>query len=516
LSKIKTALISVSDKSGIVPFAEFLSDKGVKILSTGGTAKALRDAGMNVVDVSDHTGSPEIMDGRVKTLHPKIHGGILAVRDDKSHQAACKENDIEGIDIVIVNLYPFAETVAAGRDFNSCIENIDIGGPSMIRSAAKNHKDVVIVVNPDDYEKVMEEIENNNGDVSIDFRQQLAATAFTKTSEYDATISAWFASQNGEQFPETLISIAKRKATLRYGENPHQAAAVYTTNSSTTGIATAKQLQGKELSYNNIADAESAFDLVGEFTAPAVAIIKHANPCGVATGNNLADAYEKALACDPVSAYGSIIAVNKKLDLIAAEKIAGLFVEVVIAPDADEKALERLAKKKNLRVLLTGELPDSARKGNLFKTISGGLLVQERDFAPINKADLKTVSKRKPSDEEIEEMLFAFRVCKHVKSNAIVVTKDQATIGVGAGQMSRVDSTKIATEKSGVPSGGEGILTLASDAFFPFADGVKLAADAGIKAIIQPGGSIRDEEVIEMADKHDITMVFTGQRHFRH
>ncbi len=515
-AKVKTALISVSDKTGLVEFATFLAKKGVKILSTGGTAKALRAAKIKVIDVSDHTGFPEIMDGRVKTLHPKIHGGILAKRSDKHHKKAMKENKIDCIDMVVVNLYPFEDTVATGKDFSTCIENIDIGGPSMIRSAAKNHEDVVVIVSPEDYPLVQEEMERQKGGVSKAKRQELAAKAFARTALYDSAISNWFAEQQNNKFPSNISLGAIRKSILRYGENPHQNAAIYISDSKVAGVANAQQIQGKELSYNNIADADAAFELVNEFASPAVAIIKHANPCGVATGNSLSDAYDKALACDPVSAYGSIIALNKKIDRAVAEKIGALFVEVLIAPGADKGALDNLMRKKNMRILLTGSMPDTSRRELTVKTVSGGLLVQERDFAGIDKKNLKIVTKRKPNAAEIDEMLFAFKVCKHVKSNAIVITKNRSTLGIGAGQMSRVDSVKIAAQKAGLMTGGKSGLTLASDAFFPFSDGVELAAEAGVSCIIQPGGSIRDEEVIASADKYKIAMAFTNQRHFKH
>lgn len=515
MAKIKTALISVSDKTGLIEFAKFLTKNKIKLLSTGGTAAALRKAKLKVTDVSDHTGFPEIMDGRVKTLHPKIHGGLLAKRNSAAHKKALKQHKIEMIDMAIVNLYPFEETVAKGADFAECIENIDIGGPSMIRSAAKNHEDVVVIVCPEDYPLLQEEMAKQKGSVGKTIRRQLAAKAFAKTAAYDAAISGWFAQQEEQDFPDTLTISAQRKSTLRYGENPHQKAAIYTSNITKHGIAHAKQIQGKELSYNNIADADAAYELVNEFASPAVAIIKHANPCGVATANNLSDAYDKALACDPVSAYGSIIAVNKKIDKHVAEKIGSLFVEVLIAPDADKAAIERFKRKKNMRLLLTGKTPTKSSFKDV-RTISGGFLTQERDHLTVTTKDLKVVTKRKPNKTEIDDMLFAFRVCKHVKSNAIVITKGRSTMGIGAGQTSRVDSVRIAAEKAGALEGGNKGLTLASDAFFPFSDGVKMAAEAGVSCIIQPGGSIRDDEVIAMADKYGIAMVFTGVRHFKH
>jgi phosphoribosylaminoimidazolecarboxamide formyltransferase/IMP cyclohydrolase len=516
---VKTALLSVSDKAGLEEFATFLAKQGVRLLSTGGTAKALRAAGLTVVDVSEHTGFPEIMDGRVKTLHPAVHGGILARRSNKQHVAAMKKHDIGGIDMVVVNLYPFEATVKKGAKFGECIENIDIGGPSMIRSAAKNHEDVVVIVNPADYKAVMDEMKKKKGTTTLALRQRLAATAFARTASYDAAISTWFAAQQKEEYPDNLIVTATRAQVLRYGENPHQSAALYLDGTGLPGIATAQQLQGKELSYNNISDGDAAYDLVNEFTQPAVAIIKHANPCGVACGKNLLNAYSKALACDPVSAYGSIIALNGTIDKATAEEIAKLFVEVIIAPDASKEAKEIFAKKKNLRVLLTGSLPKRNRKALQVKTITGGLLVQERDHLTITEKDLQVVTKRKPTKAEIEEMLFAFRVCKHVKSNAIVITKDLCSVGIGAGQMSRIDSVNIAggkltEQKSSAKK--KALYTVASDAFFPFADGVIAAHKAGVSSVIQPGGSIRDEEVVAAADERGMTMVFTGKRHFRH
>ncbi|NDF12238.1 MAG: bifunctional phosphoribosylaminoimidazolecarboxamide formyltransferase/IMP cyclohydrolase PurH [Proteobacteria bacterium] len=513
--KIKTALLSVSDKSGLKEFAAALVKSGVEILSTGGTAEFLRKAKIKITDVSDHTGFPEIMDGRVKTLHPNIHGGILGRRKDKAHMAAMKKHKIVPIDLVVVNLYPFEETVAKGAKADVCIENIDIGGPSMIRSAAKNHGDVVVVVDPKDYDSVIAEMKANKGGVSLEFSRTLAGKAFSRTAAYDAAISAWFASERGEAFPAQTTLAAAKKMELRYGENPHQKAALYLDGTHTAGVATATQLQGKELSYNNISDADAALELVNEFVAPAVAIIKHANPCGVAVANTLAFAYEKALACDPVSAYGSIIALNKPLDKATAEKIAKLFVEVIIAPDAEPAAREIIAAKKNLRLLVTGTLPDKKRRVMQYKSIAGGLLAQERDYLNVSEKDLKVVTKRKPTKQEIQELLFAFHVCKHVKSNAIVMTQDMATVGIGAGQMSRVDSVQIAGKKANLNKASSN-LTVASDAFFPFSDGLILAHEAGATAAIQPGGSIRDEEVIKAADERGMTMVFTGFRHFKH
>ncbi len=519
LKRINTALISVSNKTGIVEFANFLSEMGVKILSTGGTAKALRDSGLDVTDVSDHTGFPEMLDGRVKTLHPKIHGGLLGRRDLKEHTDAMQEHDISPIDMVIVNLYPFEETVANGGDFNDCIENIDIGGPSMIRSAAKNHNDVTVIVNPEFYVTVAEEMKENNGATTLELRKELALEAFTRTGEYDTAISEWFVGESDNSTLEKINITGKVKQTLRYGENPHQKAALYLDGTDIVGVANAKQLQGKELSYNNISDTDAAFDLVAEFDEPTVAIIKHANPCGIATAGGILTAYDKALACDPVSAYGGILAFNRAFSGDMAEKLGKLFAEVIIAPKFDEDALEILSRKKNLRLLETGSMPDVTDNRNLIKSIAGGFLVQSRDNETLDESALKIVTKRKPTEQEMQDMIFAFKVCKHVKSNAIVFAKDNATIGIGAGQMSRVDSVRIgawkAKETATSVENAEGSV-LASDAFLPFADGLISAAEQGITALIQPGGSIRDEEVIAAADEHDIAMVFTGIRHFRH
>ncbi len=518
---IHTALLSVSNKEGLIEFAEHLVKHNVTLLSTGGTAKALRDAKLPVTDIAEHTGSPEIMDGRVKTLHPHIHGGILAIRDNKAHQQALKEQNITPIDLVVVNLYPFEDTVAQGKDAATCIENIDIGGPSMIRSAAKNHHDVTIATDPADYPSILADIEAHKGATTLALRQELAAKAFARTAAYDTAIQHWFATQHaqdsGEEstLPTTLTLSATRAAALRYGENPHQAAALYITDPKQPSVANATQLQGKALSYNNLSDAEAALELVNEFSSPAAAIIKHANPCGVACGDSLADALKKAHACDPVSAYGSIIALNQPIDEPTAEAISDIFVEVVIAPEAGERARAIFTRKKNLRVLLTGDLPENTRQDLQLKTITGGLLVQTRDYKIVTEKDLKVVTKRKPTKDEIAEMLFAFTVCKHVKSNAIVFTRDHTSVGIGAGQMSRVDSAQIASSKCGEKKTGSG-LVVASDAFFPFADGVIAAHEAGATAIIQPGGSIRDDEVIEAANIRDMAMVFTNIRHFKH
>ena len=520
---IRRALISVSDKSGLVDFARFLHGCGVEILSTGGTAQAMRDADIPVIEVGDHTGFPEILDGRVKTLHPKVHGGILGKRSDPAHLATMEEHDIDPIDLIVVNLYPFEATVAAGADYDTCVENIDIGGPAMIRSAAKNHDGVTIVTDAEDYDAVIEDMKANDGATSPALRRRLAGTAYARTAAYDTAIGRWFAEQNDDAFPRRFSLSGTRVQSLRYGENPHQKAAFYATGNDRPGVATATQIQGKELSYNNLNDTDAAFELAAEFGTPAMAIIKHANPCGVALGDTLADAYAKALKCDPVSAFGGIIAVNRPMDAAAAEAMKDIFLEVVIAPEVTAEAREIFAAKKNLRVLETGGMPDPAAPGLTTKLLSGGFLLQDRDSGRIGKDDLKIVTRREPSDREIADMLFAFAVCKHVKSNAIVYAKDGATVGIGAGQMSRVDSSRIAARKSedAAEAAGETDAlvkgsVVASDAFFPFADGLLAAADAGATAVIQPGGSIRDEEVIAAADEASLAMVFTGMRHFRH
>ena len=518
---ITRALISVSDKSGLAEFGRFLESRGGEILSTGGSAKALREAGVAVVEVADHTGFPEIMDGRVKTLHPKIHGGILALRE--AHSEAMTAHDIAPIDLVAVNLYPFEATVAKGAPFDDCIENIDIGGPAMIRSAAKNHRHVTVLVDPADYQAVMDDMATGDGNTSDALRRRLAGIAYARTAAYDAAIAAWFADQAGEALPERLIISATRRELLRYGENPHQNAAVYAGGAARPGVAGAEQVQGKALSYNNLGDTDAAFELVAEFDEPCVAIIKHANPAGVAVADSVQLAYQRALACDPVSAFGGIIALNRPLDGATAELIAALFAEVVIAPGADEAARAALAAKKNLRLLLTEAMPDPAASGLTVKSLAGGYLVQGRDSGQITAADLTTVTKRAPSDAEISDLLFAFTVCKHVKSNAIVYAKDRATVGVGAGQMSRVDSARIAAWKAAEmaeaaqePESRAIGSVAASDAFFPFPDGLLTAAEAGATAVIQPGGSMRDDEIIAAADQAGLAMVMTGMRHFRH
>lgn len=511
---ITRALISVSDKTGLIEFAKFLEGAGVELLSTGGTAKAIRDAGIAVKDVSEHTGFPEIMDGRVKTLHPKVHGGLLGVRDNAEHQKAMKEHGIVPIDLVVINLYPFEATVAKGAGFDECIENIDIGGPSMVRSAAKNHAFVTIVVDPADYAGVMNEMKGNANTTLPATRKTLAAKAYSRTAAYDSAISQWFNGINGEMFPQALTVAGALKATLHYGENPHQKGAYYVTDAVSPSLATAKQVQGSPLSYNNYNDVSAAFELVREFSAPAVAIIKHANPCGVAVGVDIIDAFGKALACDPVSAYGGIIATNRPITRAFVEALGKLFLEVMIAPDAEKDALEALSGKKKLKLLLSGSVPNPAAKMTV-RTISGGFLCQEEDSVIVG-AELKNMTKAVPSQQQMEDMLFAFTVAKHVKSNTIVLVRNGATIGMGAGQMSRIDSTRIAcwkAKEAGLETAGA---VLASDAFFPFADNVEMAEEAGISAIIQPGGSIRDEEVVAAADKANIAMVFTGMRHFRH
>ncbi len=515
---IKRALLSVSDKTGIVDLGKALAANGVELVSTGGTATALRAAGLEVRDVSDLTGFPEMMDGRVKTLHPMVHGGLLAVRDDAGHAASMAEHKIDAIDLVIVNLYPFEATVAKGADRETVIENIDIGGPSMVRSAAKNHAYVAIVTDPADYALV------SGGTTTLEDRKKLAAKAFATTAAYDSAIATWFGTvDQAEEFPATLPITLKRGDTLRYGENPHQSAAFYTATGSVRGIGQARQLQGKALSYNNLNDADAALELIAEFrdAEPSVVIVKHANPCGVATGATLADAYAAAFACDTVSAFGGIIAVNRTLDAETARQITGIFTEVVVAPDADEEAIALFAAKKNLRLLLTGDLPDPARLGLTAKSIAGGWLVQGRDNG--TPGELKVVTKRQPTPQELLDCRFAWTVAKHTKSNAIVYAKDGSTAGIGAGQMNRLESARIAAWKAKDAADKAGWATprtigsaVASDAFFPFADGLLAAVEAGATAVIQPGGSIRDADVIAAADEAGLAMVFTGMRHFRH
>lgn len=524
--KIRRALLSVSDKSGLEDFARQLVAKGVALISTGGTARALAAAGIAVTDVSTLTGFPEIMDGRVKTLHPRVHGGLLAVRDDPDHAAAMAEHGIEGIDLVVINLYPFEEVRARGAAYGDSVENIDIGGPTMLRAAAKNHAYVAVVTDPADYEEVAAELDAGDGTLAYATRRALAAKAFSRTAAYDAAIAGWMSDVVEDKTPVWRTLSGRLENTMRYGENPHQEAGFYVADRSRPGVATARQLQGKQLSYNNVNDTDAAFELVGEFDpgkAAAVAIIKHANPCGVATAETLADAHRLALRCDPVSAFGGIVATNRPLDAAAASEIVKVFTEVIIAPDADEDARAIIAEKKNLRLLLTGGVPDPRAAGLSVKSVAGGLLVQSRDNGVVDDCALEVVTKRAPSDEEMRDLLFAFRVAKHVKSNAIIYARDGATVGIGAGQMSRVDSARIAARKALDASETAGLkeplttgCVVASDAFFPFADGLLSAVEAGAKAVIQPGGSMRDDEVIAAADAHDIAMVMTGMRHFRH
>ncbi|MEY3633608.1 MAG: bifunctional phosphoribosylaminoimidazolecarboxamide formyltransferase/IMP cyclohydrolase [Pseudomonadota bacterium] len=524
---IKRALLSVSDKAGLLELAHALAARQVELVSTGGTAKALRAAGLEVKDISELTGFPEMMDGRVKTLHPMVHGGLLAVRDNPEHAAAMTEHHIGAIDLVVVNLYPFAQTVAKGASRDEIIENIDIGGPSMVRSAAKNHAFVTILTDPADYDELIAELEESDGKTSYDFRRKCAAKAYSATAAYDSMISQWFAFADQQQmFPDMLAVNGHRAAELRYGENPHQRAALYVpVGPHIAGIAQAEQVQGKELSYNNYNDADAALELVAEFRdgPPTVVIVKHANPCGVATGATLIDAYRAALECDSVSAFGGIVAVNRPLDAATAEAITEIFTEVVAAPSADDAAKAVFAKKKNLRLLLTGELPNPKRGGLSIKPITGGLLVQSRDNGHVADDAFTVVTKRAPSAQELADCRFAWTIAKHVKSNAIVYAKDGATAGIGAGQMNRRDSARIAAIKAVEAAETYGWDTprtvgsaVASDAFFPFADGLLAAAEAGATAVIQPGGSMRDDEVIAAADEAGLAMVFTGMRHFRH
>ena len=525
LAPVRRALLSVSDKTGLVDLGKALADRGVELLSTGGSAKTLREAGLTVKDVAEVTGFPEMMDGRVKTLHPAVHGGLLALRDNDAHVKAMQDHNIAPIDLLVVNLYPFEATVAASADYETCVENIDIGGPAMIRAAAKNHAFVNVVVDPEDYAALLAELDAMDGKTTYAFRQRLAQTAYARTGAYDAAVSTWMAEALDQPAPRRKVVAGALAQTLRYGENPHQTAAFYKDGSSRPGVATAVQHQGKELSYNNINDTDAAFELVSEFgtAAPACAIIKHANPCGVATGDTLAQAYSRAFDCDRTSAFGGIIALNQPLDGATAEEIAGIFTEVVIAPEADDEARAVFAKKPNLRLLTTGGLADPKAPGRMVKQVSGGFLLQDRDSGLITAENLQVVTKRQPSEQEIADMLFAWKVGKHVKSNAIVYVKNGATVGIGAGQMSRVDSARIAARKSIDMAEALGLsapLTqgsvVASDAFFPFPDGLLTAAEAGATAVIQPGGSMRDAEVIAAADEAGLAMVFTGIRHFRH
>ena len=525
--KIGRALLSVSDKDGLVDLGRVLAARGVELVSTGGTATTLRNAGLAVRDIAELTGFPEMMDGRVKTLHPKVHGGLLAVRDNAEHVAAMADHAIGAIDLVVVNLYPFEATVARGAARDDIIENIDIGGPSMVRSAAKNHQFVAIVTDPADYAALIAEIEATDGATTLPFRRQLAAKAYAATAAYDAAIAAWFARvDQGQHFPATLSQAHRLVTTLRYGENPHQAAALYVPRQSgVSGLPQAEQVQGKELSYNNYNDANAAIELVAEFTdaGPTVVIVKHANPCGVATAPSLFEAWQAALACDPVSAFGGIVATNVALDGPTAEAITAIFTEVVVAPGADDAARAVFARKKNLRLLIIPALPEAARASLIAVPIAGGLLVQDRDNGRVNAADLKVVTRRAPSPRELADALFAWTVAKHVKSNAIVYARDGVTAGIGAGQMNRRDSSRIAAAKAREAAETHGWdqprtvgAAVASDAFFPFADGLLAAVEAGATCVIQPGGSIRDEDVIKAADDAGLAMVFTGMRHFRH
>ena len=524
--EIKTALLSVFDKTGIIELARALSARGVRLLSTGGTYKAITAEGLAVTDVSEVTQFPEIMDGRVKTLHPKVHGGLLAIRDDAEHQEAMKAHGIDGIDLLVVNLYPFEDVRAAGGDYPTTVENIDIGGPAMIRASAKNHAYVTVLTDPADYAELIEQLSADAGKTVYTFRQRMAAKAYARTAAYDAAISNWFAEALSIDTPRHRTIGGVLKEEMRYGENPHQKAAFYVTGEKRPGVSTAVLLQGKQLSYNNINDTDAAYELVAEFLpekSPACAIIKHANPCGVATGSTLLEAYKRALACDSVSAFGGIIALNRTLDAETAEEIIKLFTEVIIAPDVTDEAKAIVARKPNLRLLSAGGLPDARAAGITAKTVSGGLLVQSRDNGMVEDLELKVVTKRAPTAQELEDMKFAFKVGKHVKSNAVVYAKDGQTAGIGAGQMSRVDSARIAALKAEEAAKALGLAApmthgsaVASEAFLPFADGLLSMIAAGATAVIQPGGSMRDQEVIDAANEHNVAMVFTGMRHFRH
>jgi phosphoribosylaminoimidazolecarboxamide formyltransferase / IMP cyclohydrolase len=523
--RVLRALLSVSDKTGLVEFARALAGFGIELVSTGGTRRTLTDAGLTVIDVSDLTGFPEMMDGRIKTLHPGVHGGLLAVRGNKDHVAAMNAHHIRPIDLLVVNLYPFEATVAHGASFDDSIENIDIGGPAMIRAAAKNHADVAVVVEPEDYAVVLTELTAHNGATTPALRKRLAAKAYARTACYDAAIANWFAEQLGDPTPDFRTVGGRLIETLRYGENPHQSAAFYRTDERRFGVATARQVQGKQLSYNNINDTDAAYECVGEFAAggPTCVIVKHANPCGVAEGRNHTEAYRKALACDPTSAFGGIVALNGTLDADAASAITEIFTEVIIAPDATDEAIAIVGAKKNLRLLLAGGLPNARAPGLVVRSVAGGLLAQSRDNAVVDEMQLETVTQRAPNEAELADLRFAFRVAKHVKSNTIVYAKDRATVGIGAGQMSRIDAARIAVLKARDAAKAQGLAqpltkgsAVASDAYFPFADGLLVAIEAGATAVIQPGGSIRDNEVIKAADDHGIAMVFTGVRHFRH
>jgi phosphoribosylaminoimidazolecarboxamide formyltransferase / IMP cyclohydrolase len=526
LRRVSRALLSVSDKTGLIEFARALADRGVELVSTGGTAKAIAAAGLKVRDVTELTGFPEMMDGRVKTLHPKVHGGLLAIRGNSEHAEAMKAHGIAPIDLLVVNLYPFEATVDKGASFEECIENIDIGGPAMIRAAAKNHDDVAVIVEAADYQIVLDELAANDGATTLSLRRRLAAKAYARTAAYDAAISNWFAAELKTEAPDFRAFGGRLIQGLRYGENPHQTAAFYRLPDRRPGVSTQRQLQGKELSYNNINDTDAAYECVSEFDpnrTAACVIVKHANPCGVAEGPDLVNAYRRALACDSTSAYGGIIALNRSLDAETARAVTEIFTEVIIAPDATEEAIAIIAKRRNLRLLLAGGLPNPRAAGLTAKTVAGGFLVQSRDNAVVDDMALKIATKRAPTDAELRDLKFAFRVAKHVKSNTIVYARDLATVGIGAGQMSRVDSARIAARKAQDAANELKLVepltkgsVVASDAFFPFADGMLACIEAGATAVIQPGGSVRDEEVIKAADQHGIAMVFTGVRHFRH
>ncbi|MBV9050781.1 MAG: bifunctional phosphoribosylaminoimidazolecarboxamide formyltransferase/IMP cyclohydrolase [Hyphomicrobiales bacterium] len=525
LRRVTRALLSVSDKAGLVALARLLAGRGIQLVSTGGTAKALKDAGLEVVDVAELTGFPEMMDGRLKTLHPKVHGGLLAIRENPEHEAAMLAHGIEAIDLLVVNLYPFEQMLGRAASFEACVENIDIGGPAMIRGAAKNHADVAVVVDPADYADISAELEAHDGATTLGLRRRLAAKAYARTAAYDAAISNWLLRETGLEAPRAYALGGLLAQALRYGENPHQKAGFYRLAEPRFGVATARQVQGKELSYNNINDTDAAIECVAEFDPEdaVCAIVKHANPCGVAIGTDLVDAYCKALRCDSTSAFGGIVAVNRKLDRASATAIAGMFTEVVVAPDADEEALAVFAAKKNLRLLLTKGLPDPAAPGLAIRSVGGGFLVQSRDAAVLGDVDLKTVTRRAPTRAELDDLKFAWRVCKHVRSNAIVYAKGGASVGIGAGQMSRVDAARIAAWKAAEAARAAGLdeslakgAVVASDAFFPFADGLLATINAGATAVIQPGGSVRDQDVIAAADAAGVAMVFTGLRHFRH
>jgi len=524
--KIRTALLSVSDKTGLKELAAVLSQQGCKLISTGGTARFLRDSGFAVTDVSEVTGFPEIMDGRVKTLHPKIHGALLSVGGNAEHETARAAHSIGLIDLLVVNLYPFEHTLAGGAPRGDIVENIDVGGPAMIRAASKNHERLSVLVDPAEYGDFVKQLLTGDGAIDLATRKRLAAKAFAHTASYDMAIANWMAQEHSDTPPETLLIKATRAQTLRYGENPHQQGAAYEIAGSSTGVLDAVQVQGKELSYNNINDADAALEAVSEFDSaqrPACVIVKHANPCGVALGDTLAEAYAKALACDPVSAFGGILAFSRALDLRTAEEISKIFTEVILAPGASDEAKAALASKKNLRFLLLPSLEKGRTEAKALKSIRGGLLLQDRDDIVEDEKSFRVVTKKTPTPAQMHDLFFAWKIAKHVKSNAIVFAKDEATVGIGAGQMSRIDSTRIAVRKSldaAQAMGGNEPLTrgavLASDAFFPFADGLEAAAEAGATAIIQPGGAQRDSEVIAAADRLGLAMIFTGIRHFRH